>query len=197
LKSERLGLSSLQMRTIIAPRTWELVKLGYIAGEGSLRTLARRHGLSRSSVEHRAGLERWTTLRKQRQDAELAKLVPPLAIVPATPQLSVMPAPMSPEWIGQEQLDHFRESAALVREGRKKISEYLASAPTLDAKALSQVATAISTLAESSARLLGLNGKQAKVRERRANIVPLEPLDCTEVNNPPADDAITSDAVAR
>jgi hypothetical protein len=157
----------------IPPKVWESVRADYVSGEGSLAVLAARHGLKISATEKRCKAEGWTALRKQRADGALARLVPPPDISLPPPQLP--PAtPLSPEWVQAEQLCHFRENALLIREGRKKISEFLASAPKLDERALSQIAAAISTLSESSARLLGINSKEKRLPKRRANIVPLD-----------------------
>jgi hypothetical protein len=156
----------------IPPKVWESVRSDYVSGEGSLRTLADRHGLKVSSVEKKCRAENWTALRQRRAEGVLARLIPP-DVAPPPPQLPIT-APLSAEWLQEQQLAHFSESAQLIQVARKKIGDHLATASNLNEKSLNLIANSIATLAEASAKLLGLHGKKKEVRERRPVIVPLD-----------------------
>ena len=43
---------------------WSLIKGDYLAGKGSLRSLARQHGISESTVMKRAAREKWEAARR-------------------------------------------------------------------------------------------------------------------------------------
>jgi len=157
----------------IAPKLWEAIRNDYIRGEGSLATLAARHGLKKGTVEHRCKAERWTALRQQRADGALARLVPPPDVALPAPHLPTT-APLSAEWLQEQQLSHFSENTRLIQEARKKIGDHLVTASNLNEKSLNLIANSIATLAEASAKLLGLHGKKKEVQKRRPVIVPLD-----------------------
>jgi hypothetical protein len=45
------------------PQTWAMIKASYLVGEGSLRALAARYGVSESTTMKRAGREHWAAHR--------------------------------------------------------------------------------------------------------------------------------------
>ncbi|MBI4664449.1 MAG: hypothetical protein HY735_37125 [Verrucomicrobia bacterium] len=61
--------------TRFAPQKWENFRSDYITGLGSLRELARKHGLKLGTVEARCRREHWTMLRRQREENALKGLI--------------------------------------------------------------------------------------------------------------------------
>jgi hypothetical protein len=84
----------------ITHETWLRCKTDYISGKGSLREMAGRHGVAKSSVEKRARQEEWTRLRREFEAAQLAKLLPPAP--PTLPPVPVAPdGVVSDSWLAQ------------------------------------------------------------------------------------------------
>jgi len=50
-------------RSRATPKTWAMIKASYLVGEGSLRALAARYGVSESTLMKRARREKWTAHR--------------------------------------------------------------------------------------------------------------------------------------
>jgi hypothetical protein len=77
------------MSTRTTGDTWQRVRESYIRGQGSLRTLAERFGVSRCAVETRSSAEDWPALRKRREESLLSSLVEGRDAAPAATPLAL------------------------------------------------------------------------------------------------------------
>ena len=159
----------------ITHEIWLRCKTDYLTGKGSLREVATRHGVAKSSVEKKARNEEWTRLRREFEAAQLAKLLPP-----APPTLP--PAPVasdgvvSDRWLAQRQEIYYRENSALVDKARGLLVKKLADEKNdLGMDGLAKLTNALGGIVDAENKLLGLNHRQ-KGKPRRPQISPVEPL---------------------
>src|SRR5437588_11904148 len=101
----------------IAPKTWTEIRDCYIRGEGSLRALADRFELNVGTVERRASKEGWADLRRRRESAALATLVPTIPQPPAPPELPRLE--VTAEWLEERQAAHYVENVEFVNRSRR------------------------------------------------------------------------------
>lgn len=103
--------------TPITKKVWETLRREYVEGEGSLSTLAVRHGLNKSTVEKRAKAEGWTKLRRDRDDATRAALVP---AVPAPTPLPIY-EPLSAEFFQEARQTYLADGLAVAAKIEAKL----------------------------------------------------------------------------
>lgn len=144
----------------ITHEIWLRCKTDYLTGKGSLREVAGRHGVAKSSVEKKARNEGWTQLRCEFEAAQLAKLIPP-------PQPTLPPVPVAPdgvvssEWLAQRQELYYRENAALVDKARSWLAKKLADEKNdLGTDELAKLTNALGALVDTENKFLGLNHRQ-------------------------------------
>ncbi|MEI8310928.1 MAG: hypothetical protein WCH98_09245 [Verrucomicrobiota bacterium] len=129
--------------TRISAKTWDGIRLGYLAGHG-LRELARAAGLKESSVTARASREKWSTLRKKGRDI----IVPdPAAITPEETIQNVM----------AEHRGRFQTGAA------KAVSKAINAAAELDPLEALGNSRRINDLVSAGCRLYGLGQAETQV----------------------------------
>ena len=135
------------------PQKWEDVRRSYIEGEGSLRQLARRHGLSLSTVEARCRREDWVRLRQKRQDAALEKVV-------GTSSARVITAPVQDaDWWAEHDKEHLLENLELTRRLRQAVEQRITGASATE---LERLAGAASAIASTERELLELTPRSPK-----------------------------------
>jgi hypothetical protein len=148
----------------ITHEIWLRCKTDYITGKGSLREVAARHGVAKSSVEKKALNEKWTRLRDEFEAAQLAKLIPPPP--PTLPPVPVAPdGVVSSEWLAQRQELYYRETAALVDKARSLLAKKLADEKNdLGTDELAKLTSALGGIVDAENKLLGLNHRQKDKR---------------------------------
>ena len=144
----------------ITHEIWLRCKTDYLTGKGSLREVAGRHGVAKSSVEKKARNEGWTQLRDEFEAAQLAKLIPPPP--PTLPPVPVAPdGVVSSEWLAQRQELYYRENAALVDKARSWLAKKLADEKNdLGTDELAKLTSALGGIVDAESKLLGLNHRQ-------------------------------------
>ena len=144
----------------ITHETWTACRADYITGKGSLREVAARHGVAKSSVEKKALTEEWTRLRQEFEATQLAKLFP--AAPPTLPPVPVAPdGVVSSEWLAQRQELYYRETAALVDKARSLLAKKLADEKNdLGTDELAKLTNALGGIVDAENKLLGLNHRQ-------------------------------------
>ena len=150
----------------ITHEIWLRCKTDYLTGKGSLREVAARHGVAKSSVEKKARNEGWMRLRREFEAAQLAKLLPP--VLPALPLAPVAPGGIvSDSWLAQRQEIYYRENAALVDKARGLLAKKLADEKgDLGTDGLAKLTSALGGIVDAENKLLGLNHRQ-KCKPRR------------------------------
>jgi hypothetical protein len=158
--------------------TWQKIRVDYINGRGSMRTLARKHNLNVDTVEQRGAKEGWKKLRDEFEANKLAAMLkpepPPPAPVPAaTPTQEIL----SPQWMEEKQAAYYvkgmavLETALTVIEGRLKTPEKLTNSD------LAKLTGSIDRILEPTTRLLGIRDRRKdeppKTKSAPAEVEPL------------------------
>jgi hypothetical protein len=156
----------------ITHEIWLRCKTDYLTGKGSLREVAARHGVAKSSVEKKARNEGWTRLRREFEAAQLAKLLPP--VLPTLPPVPVAPdGVVSDSWLAQRQEIYYRENAALVDKARGLLAKKLADEKgDLGTDGLAKLTSALGGIVDAENKLLGLNHRQKGKPRRPAPPMP-------------------------
>jgi hypothetical protein len=169
----------------ITHEIWLRCKTDYITGKGSLREVAGRHGVAKSSIEKRARNEEWTRLRREFEAAQLAKLIP--AAPPSLPPVPVAPdGVVSDSWLAQRVEIHYRQNAALLDKTRTLLDAKLTASEKPSADELGKMTTALSGIVSAEIALLGLNRKKGKSRRPPPPVLyddPPQPIPTNEPTN--------------
>jgi hypothetical protein len=154
----------------ITHEIWLRCKTDYLTGKGSLRDVAGRHGVAKSSVEKKARNEGWTRLRHEFEAAQLAKLIP--SAPPTLPPVPVAPGGVvSDSWLAQRVDIYYQRNAELLDKARGLLAKKLADEKgDLGTDGLAKLTSALGGIVDAENKLLGLNHRQ-KGRPRR----PLPP----------------------
>jgi hypothetical protein len=149
----------------ITHETWLRCKMDYITGKGSLREVAARHGIAKSSVEKKARTEEWTRLRREFEKCQLEKLLPPA--LPSPPLAPVAPdGIVSDSWLAQRVEIYYQRNAELLDKARSLLAKKLADEKDLGTDGLAKLTSALGGIVDAENKLLGLNHRQ-KRRPRR------------------------------
>lgn len=150
----------------ITHETWMRCKTDYITGKGSLREVAARHGIAKSSVEKKARNEEWTRLRREFEKCQLEKMLPPA--LPSPPPAPVAPdGAVSEQWLRDRQTIYYQRNAKLLDEARALIAKKLADEKNdLGIEGLAKLTNALGSIVDAENKLLGLNSRQ-KSKPRR------------------------------
>jgi len=151
----------------ITHETWLRCKTDYLTGKGSLREVAARHGVAKSSVEKKARIEGWTRLRREFEAAQLAKFIPPAP--PTLPPVPVAPdGIVSSAWLAQRQEIYYQHNAELLDKARGLLAKKLADEKgDLGTDGLAKLTSALGGIVDAENKLLGLNYRQ-KGKPRRS-----------------------------
>lgn len=151
---------------MIIYETWLRCKTDYITGKGSLREVAARHGIAKSSVEKRARQEQWTRLRREFEKNQLEKLLPPTP--PSLPPVPVAPGGVvSDQWMQSRMEIYYRRNAELLDKSRKLLETKLDDEKNLGTDALAKLTSALGGIVDAENKLLGLNHRQRGKPRRR------------------------------
>ena len=158
----------------LPPKKWETVRADYVGGLGSLRELARQHGLKLSTVEARCRREHWTVLRREREENALKGLVGSPVTLPTVEPVE------DAEWWTKQDRQHLVASLSVLAKLRTATEEKIAGA---SASELERLAGAVAAIAQTERELLELNS-----RSPRHYALSLRPgLQCSPVRNEPID----------
>jgi hypothetical protein len=147
----------------ITHEKWLLCKTDYLTGNGSLREVAARHGIAKSSVEKKARNEEWTRLRCEFEKCQLEKLLPPA--LPSPPLAPVAPdGVVSDSWLAQRVEIHYRKNIELIDKTRTLLDAKLTASEKPSADELGKMTTALSGIISAEIALLGLNRRRDKRR---------------------------------
>lgn len=150
----------------ISRETWTQMREDYIRGRGSLRTLAKRHGLNLGSVEKRARKDKWTALRSEYEAAQLAKLIP--TPPPVLPPVPVAPdGAVSDEWMQARMQIYYQRNAELLDKTRTLLEMKLGDATNLGMEGLAKLTAALGGIVDAENKLLGLNSRRKEKRPYR------------------------------
>jgi hypothetical protein len=154
----------------ITHEIWLRCKTDYITGKGSLREVAARHGIAKSSVEKKARNEDWTRLRREFEKFQLEKLLPPA--LPTPPLAPIAPGgSISDEWLNQRVEIHYRKNTELLDKTRALLDAKLTASEKPSADELGKLTSALSGLVSAEIALLGLNRRKDKRRRPSASLV--------------------------
>jgi hypothetical protein len=144
----------------ITHEIWLRCKTDYITGKGSLREVAARHGVAKSSVEKKARNEEWTKLRCEFETVQLAKLIP--AAPPTLPPVPVAPdGVVSDSWLAQRVEIYYQRNAELLDKARSLVAKKLADENNdLATDELAKLTSALGGIVDAENKLLGLNHRQ-------------------------------------
>jgi hypothetical protein len=171
----------------ITHETWLRCKTDYLTGKGSLREVAGRHGIAKSSVEKKARNEEWTRLRREFETRQLEKVMPPAP--PSLPPVPMAPdGAVSDEWLVKRVEIHYRKNTELLDKTRTLLDAKLTASEKPSADELGKMTTALSGIVSAEIALLGLNRKKGKSRRpyprpNYAEPMPVEPIP-TSTNEP-------------
>jgi hypothetical protein len=155
----------------ITHEIWLHCKTDYLTGKGSLREVAGRHGVAKSSVEKKARNEGWTRLRKEFEAAQLAKLFP--SALPSLPPVPVAPdGVVSDGWLAQRVEIYYQRNAELLDKARGLLSKRLTDEKDLGTDGLAKLTSALGGIVDAENKLLGLNHRQ-KRRPRQPLAMPI------------------------
>ncbi|HEY5298630.1 MAG TPA: hypothetical protein VIK59_11985 [Verrucomicrobiae bacterium] len=158
----------------ITHEIWLRCKTDYLTGKGSLREVAARHGVAKSSVEKKARQEQWTRLRREFEKCQLEKLLPPM--LPSPPLAPVASdGVVSDSWLAQRVEIYYQRNAELLDKARGLLSKKLADEKDLGTDGLAKLTSALGGIVDAENKLLGLNHRQ-KGKQRRPQQPSVEPL---------------------
>jgi hypothetical protein len=157
------------------PKTWSDAKAAYVKGEGTLAGIAEQFGLRLPTVEARSRKENWVTLRTNRESALEAQLIPSSPIAPFPPAEMPKQFTIDADFMAKEAAAHYVEIAALIRKVRSRADELLGPNPTpgLGPDSLHKLSGTISSVADATAKLLGLNQKGKQSKRGMRSIAPI------------------------
>jgi|ERR1035437_1484872 hypothetical protein len=149
----------------ITHEIWLRCKTDYVVGRGSLREVAARHGVGKSSLEKKALNEEWTRLRSEFESAQLAKLIP--TAPPTLPPMPVAPdGIISDSWLAQRVEIYYQRNAELLDKARSLVAKKLADENNdLATDKLAKLTSALGGIVDAENKLLGLNHRQKDKRE--------------------------------
>jgi hypothetical protein len=140
-----------QART--TPQQWEMVRGAYVRGEGSLRQLAARHGLSLSTTEARCRRQDWVALRHQREENAMK------GVVGETP-VHGGPAPVEDAtWWKDRDKEHLLQNLELTGRLRQAVEGKI---PGASATELERLAGALEAVVGAERTLLELTPRSPK-----------------------------------
>jgi len=158
-------------KSYISPAAWDALRMDYLNGNGTVRTLAVRHGINPGTAEQKCKRERWTTQRAEflaKKRELLASPAPALLPVLNPPNGHLPPAALPPDGLNFAALnERFHALAGPILERVDEVLKELTLPQTASERLA--LANSVRTLTQTAREILGIPLVAAIKRKERQN----------------------------